>query len=695
MSRGVKRLLVSVALLLLLFGGALAVLVTLDWNLIKPQLNARVSAALQRPFAIEGPLQVSWQRQAGETGWRGWLPWPRIRAQQLTLGNPEGMAQGGFVELAQVEFRLSPLALFEQRLVIPRIELSAPQVALERLADGRSNWRFDSGEPAQPSRWRLEIGELAFDRARIAVRDAQYASQFALEVEPLGAPIVFKDLLAAPAAAPGRASRVEPAAPPSAATPMPAADYAFAWRVEGRYRDQPLSGAGRLGGLLALREGREPLAVQADLHLGSNRVRLSGTLTDPLNLAALDLQLALSGSTLASFYPMTGVALPETPAFATEGRLRARLRAAGGPVFHYQDFTGRIGGSDIGGDVTYVLRAPRPKLSAVLVSEALRFEDLAPLIGARRRTPPTPDTPAAERRPAGKVLPVTALNTERWQAMDADVQFTGKRIVHSEQLPFTDLYTHLLLDQGQLRLEPLRFGVAGGRLEARIRLEGATTPLRGQARVSARHLQLKQLVPGFEPMQTSLGELNGDADLRGSGASIAALLGSADGEVQLLINDGAVSRGLMEIAGLNLGNYLVSRLFGDDTVKINCALADIEVRQGVARPRVMVVDTENARIEVAGSIDMARERLDLSIDPEAKGLRLLSLRSPLYVRGPFGRPDAGVDALPLAARGAGLLVGVAVAPWAGLLALVVPGRDAPESCRGLLQPETPAAGASP
>ena len=36
----------------------------------------------------------------------------------------------------------------------------------------------------------------------------------------------------------------------------------------------------------------------------------------------------------------------------------------------------------------------------------------------------------------------------------------------------------------------------------------------------------------------------------------------------MLINDGAISKGLTEIAGLNVGNYLVTKLFGDDEVKI-------------------------------------------------------------------------------------------------------------------------------
>ncbi len=50
-------------------------------------------------------------------------------------------------------------------------------------------------------------------------------------------------------------------------------------------------------------------------------------------------------------------------------------------------------------------------------------------------------------------------------------------------------------------------------------------------------------------MQKTLGEMNGDADIRGTGNSVAALLGSGNGNLKLLMNDGLVSRNLMEILG--------------------------------------------------------------------------------------------------------------------------------------------------
>ncbi len=670
----VRRLLGGLAAVTVLVLVALLLFLALfDWNMAKPLINTQVSAALNRPFAIEGDLHVVWQREPEASGWHAWLPWPHFFAEGLRLGNPSWAKEDTFVSLARVQLRLEPLPLLWKTVSIPRIDLVAPVAHLQRLADGRSNWSFDLGDPAdpqEPSAWTLDIGTIGFDRGQVTMDDQQLHTQLQVQVTPLGQPIAFSDIVGK-----GQA--------PDATT---AQDYAFAWQAKGRYQGQPLDGQGKVGGLLALQDAQLPFPLQADIRAGSTRIVLAGTLTDPQHLGALDLRLQLSGSSLSHLYPLTGVTLPDTPAYTTDGRLSAQLRDSGGASFRYQDFNGRIGDSDIHGDLTFVARQPRPKLSGQLTSNQLLFADLAPLIGADSNTEKK-ERGAAASQPGGKVLPVEEFRTERWRTMDADVRFTGKRIVHSDKLPISDLDTHVVLNDGLLSLEPLRFGVAGGELDAMIRLNGALTPLQGKARLSARRLKLRQLFPGFAPMQTSLGELNGDADLAGSGNSVASQLGAADGSVKLLINDGAVSRGLLEIAGLNLGNYMVGKLFGDEEVKINCAAADLGMKRGLMSTRLFVVDTENAIIKVDGTANFASERLDLTVTPASKGLRIFSLRSPLYVRGTFKKPDAGVQAMPLALRGAGLLaLGVAVAPVAGLAALIAPSSGGEDSqCAPLLR----------
>jgi uncharacterized protein involved in outer membrane biogenesis len=65
---------------------------------------------------------------------------------------------------------------------------------------------------------------------------------------------------------------------------------------------------------------------------------------------------------------------------------------------------------------------------------------------------------------------------------------------------------------------------------------------------------------------------------------------------------------------------------------------------------------------------------------------VLSLRSPLYLRGTLKHPDAGVEKGPLLARGAGAAVlGVVAAPVAALAALVAPSHDEENACRGVIE----------
>lgn len=125
----------------------------------------------------------------------------------------------------------------------------------------------------------------------------------------------------------------------------------------------------------------------------------------------------------------------------------------------------------------------------------------------------------------------------------------AEKIEHGSTLPISNLSTHILLKNADLRLQPLKFGMAGGTISSNIHLEGDKKPMQGRAEIRARRLKLKELMPNVELMQKTLGEMNGDADIRGVGNSVAALLGSGNGNLKLLMNDGLVSRNLMEIPG--------------------------------------------------------------------------------------------------------------------------------------------------
>lgn len=665
---------------LLLIVILIIVIATFDWNRLKPTINEKVSTELNRPFAIRGDLGVVWERSKEEKGWRSWVPWPHVHAEDIILGNPPEIPEVTMVHLPRVEATLAPLALLTKTVYIPWIKLVQPDARLIRLSEKNNNWTFNLAnsdkkeENAQPSAWSFKLDNILFDKGHISINDKLSRADVNITVDPLGKPLPFNEVTGAEE----KDSKGK------------VGDYVFGLKAEGRYNGQSVKGTGKIGGMLALRSEGTPFPVQADLRSGNTRVAFVGTVNDPMNMGGVDLKLKFAGDSLGELYELTGVLLPDTPPFETDGRLVAKIGEKTS-IYDYRGFNGRIGDSDIHGSLTYTKGEPRPKLEGDLESRQLRLADLGPLIGVDSGKDADKSKRSEQRKgeksaqPADKVLPYDKFETDKWDVMDADVRFKGRRIEHSASLPLSDLTTHIILTNGDLRLRPLKFGMAGGTIASNIHLDGRKSPMRGEADIQARRLKLKQLMPDVELMQKTLGELNGDADFRGTGNSIAALLGSSNGNLKLLMNDGLISRNLMEILGLNVGNFVVGQIFGDEEVRVNCAAANLDLVNGVARPQIFAFDTENALINITGTTSFANERLDLTINPESKGVRIVTLRSPLYVRGTFKNPDYGVKAGPLIARGAvAAALATLVTPAAALLALISPSEGSENQCGNIL-----------
>jgi AsmA family protein len=711
MKRSRKVLSWMTGTLLVLVVVLVIVITHFNWNRLKPYFDEKIGLAIGRPFTINGDLSATWQREPMVGGLAAMVPWPEFTARDVQIANPSWASQPQFARLDAVRFRLSPLGLLAHRISIPSMQLTQPDIDLERNLQGQATWDFSLPQSRTPSTWTLDLGAVGFDRGQIALNDALRKIKLKISVEPLQQAIPF-DQIVAQESAEARTQADKTAGSKAGEAVANAEDndnaseshaaasktnYQFAWKADGIYQGVPASGTGRIGAVLALQQTELPFPIQARLHIGDSHIGLVGTLTDPTHLAALNLRLWFASSSMAKLYPIIGITLPDTPPFATEGRLKGEFHG-NGSQFSYQHFRGRVGGSDLSGDLDYSSGGARPKLSGTVQSKVLQFDDLAPLIGADSNTEKQQRGDAVAQ-PTDKALPVEPFRTDRWQVMDADVNFSAASILRGSRLPIQSLNTHLVLSNGLLQLDPLNFGVAGGTVNSHVRLDGGTSPMQGKLQLQARHLKLKQLFPTFESMQTSLGEINGNADMGMRGNSIAALLDHANGELKLLMNDGAISKTLLETAGLNVGNIVIGKLFGDKTVKINCAASYLVANDGLFDARLFVLDTEDATVNVTGTANMANEQLNLDVVPHTKGVRIFSLRSPLYVRGTLKNPDVGVQKGPLLMRGAGVVtLAVVAAPAAALLALVAPSHnsDASENtCRTVLDEMRAPASATP
>jgi hypothetical protein len=268
--------------------------------------------------------------------------------------------------------------------------------------------------------------------------------------------------------------------------------------------------------------------------------------------------------------------------------------------------------------------------------------------------------------------------------MDADVRLDARRVQRPKQLPIDSLSTHLVLSDSVLKLQPLNFGIAEGRITSEVTINAQARPVRGVIKADVQGLKLAPLFPTAKTMQEALGTLYGRGELAGTGESVADLLGSSNGNVSLAVEGGRVSALLIELLSLDIPDIIMVLGARHATMELRCAVGTLEVKDGVGRAQPIVIDTEDTLVQVKGDVNLHDELFDLELVSHPKDVSLISLRTPILVKGPMRKPKVRPKAGPIAVRIAAAVALGAVNPALALAALFDPGSKKDANCPALL-----------
>ena len=551
---------------------------------------------------------------------------PRFRAEGVSFANADWADADYMLKAGAIEFSVNLLGLLGGRLVLPEVSLHEAEVNLEIDPEGRKNWVLDPKEQKKDSR--IVIQRLSVDHGYLGYDDATRDHSLMTELSTDATGVGF--------------------------------------RIEGIYSGLPMKGAGYGGPVLQLRDPDGGWPLKGEARIGDTSFKVEGQITELIGLRGLDMQIQVSGKSMDQLYQVIHVAFPRTSPYSSRGRL---VREGG--VTRYERFSGKVGESDLAGTLSVDNNGERPFMQGELVSKVLNLADLGPLVGTNRP------------RKTG-VLPDAPFDPGRWGSVDADVKLRAGTIRRPEQLPLEDLSARIQMRERVLTLNPLEFGIAGGKVAGPIRLDGSKETIRADTALRVQNLQLAKLFPTIKQNQASLGDIGGLIELKGSGNSVGKMLASADGKVGLFINDGKVSAFLMQLAALDLWNVARVKLEGDKPIELRCAIADFTVKDGVMQSNAFVFDTAAVIINGEGSIDLGTEELDLKLSPKPKEKSLASLNSPLYIRGTFIEPAVSPDVARMAAKGVGAIVMGALNPVLALLPLVNDGPGKDSNCGKLI-----------
>jgi AsmA family protein len=639
-----KRIALGLLLLVLFIIAGAALMPASFWRWL---IVHEVSRATGRPVSISGNVTVHLFTFN-----------PELTVEGLTIANPEWADSRNMLSLQKFDATLSLKSLLRFHLIFPQVTLDAPAIDVERDSSGRANWDLAGA------------GNHPVKRSASAPLHIPVIQQLNLTNGTLTAVDRIRKLTFN-----GQVSVAE--------THNSADNHALKLRGSGKLNGKPfqlsLDGEPLIGVDPSKPYGFETTVTAADIKLSAQ-----GTIPHPFDFAALQASFHVSGSDLADVYYLTGLALPNTPPYDVSGTLvRDKLR------FKVDDFHGKLGSSDVSGNLSIDTGRERPKLTAVLNSKQLNLADLAAPLGtdatpARKSNTLAAPTPAAAPPPA-LLLPDAELQVQRVRGMDADVQFTAASVATSK-IPMNKVRFHLSLDNGKIALDPLAFALPQGEFSGTVTIDAQGTTPQTSIDMKLSNVDLAQFKPKSGKDSPLQGQLLGRIKLHGSGSSVHKTAADADGDITLVIPKGEMREAFAELTGIDVSRGLGLILTKNErNTEVRCGVANFQANGGDLKATTFVIDTTNVLVTGQGQIDLKDETLDLSLRGQPKKVRMLRLRTPIMVRGTLSQPKIGVQPGKLAAQtGGAIALGTLLTPVAALLAFVDGGLAKDANCSALI-----------
>jgi AsmA family protein len=544
-----------------------------------------------------------------------WSTVPHVHLSGVQVANADWAKTDSMLKADEVDFTIRLWPLLKGDIVLPRLTLQKPEVIVEKGGPhDELNWSFGespggtAAEAVKPkNRFQTPlIGRLEVTEGKITYQDPK--RKLALD--------------GTISTAMGKAGR------------QPQAEL----KLKGKLEGQPLTVAFTGGSAIMLRDTKEPYPIDLEVAFGATKLTAKGQVADPFQWADPDVDLTLSGPNLDQIYPLLGIPGPPTAPYRISGKLE---RDPG--VWKFVQTKWRVGDSDLSGDITVDERKKPEFLTAKLVSNNLAFKDLAPLVGAAPSSGTMNQQQAQTQqqlRARGELFPNIPLHVEKLRAMNMDITLDARKVVAPDYLPVHALSGRVLINNGVAKVTPIKLSLIGsGSITGEMGLDARTDTPKVHANLTGTAIQLKTFFRNSKFFDTTQGGVQGHVNLVGTGRSLAHVMGTATGDVEIALTSGSVSSLMVSAAGLQLFDALILYVTGDHRIPILCAAGRMNFQNGTVTFDRTLLDTQKSILHVNGTVGLQSQAVNVEVKADPKSFDLLDLHGPVSVTGKIRDPQ--------------------------------------------------------
>lgn len=650
-----------IALLLVIFLTIVGLLIFSE-AIIKSLVETKGSEKTGRVLVIEGPFNIDWH-------WG----YTQVSAQKIRMSNAPGYPEPDMMTIEGLYFSFRPLKLLKGDLEFGDVVFDKPVLILDKKSTSDYNWNFPifsdaalvSKTALPDNRYEFPVfRSLELKSGHFVYRDAVKGMNLDLKLDSVNGQDQEKNNN------------------PKQAGLKTSPDKAFKISGTGTMQKQKFLVDAIGGALDSLRDSNQDYPLKLSITMGSTKVLLNGTFKDPIKLTGVNASLDISGHSMADLFYLTAIPLPITPPYILEGRLTKN-----GSIWAYENFKGKVGGSDLAGNLSYDVGSEHGFLKANLISNVLDSKDLGGFIGlspSGENAAPEQKQAAAEKKASPRLIPDVPLKLERMRATNLDVTLKAIKIV-APGLPFKGMEVRFYLKDGILNLDPLKVALADGSIDGKIQIDANKDVPPMKMNLGLHKLSLNQFFVNTRFEKTTEGYFGGKLNLAGTGSSLADVLATSNGEFTVIMSGGKISLLLIEASDLDLAQALPLFLGKDKSTRIRCGVTDFDVKDGILTSKVVVLDTKDSLLMGNVNINMKKELISARLDAKPKDSSIFSAQIPITLSGPLKSPSLGLDGKKVGKKGTtAVILSSLLTPFAAILPFIEIGDAENADCRALI-----------
>ena len=608
---------ISVAVIIAVLVTAFIIASSYDLNKFKPRITELAKQYTGRNMTLGGDIEL------------GLSLFPTLVVKDVTFQNASWGTRPQMAQVKRLEVQIALLPILRGDIHVSRLTVLNPEFLIEIDKSGKSNLEFDIPKKSEP--------EAVEDKAVDGKLDFLKFKEVQIE----GGAVTYKDQ---------QRGRTEEISIENLQLKAPEFGAPVGIDLKFTHNKTPIQITGDFGQLSAILNPDEQWPLNLTITAVGSKVSIAGHITNIMEVEGIDLKLAAKGPDIANFQQVIGEPLPVKGPFDVAGHLTAPTLEN----LKFSDIAILLGESKISGEIEFNQKSARPQINAKFHSKKL---DLRPFIQQDSKDSKTETKPKKSDAKNNKAFSDEPFDFQSFHQVDSAVSFRADQIL-THRIALDKFQLDLSLKNGHLIIKPLKTGIGGGDLAGSLDLLTKGNNANLTNKITAKKINLGEMLKKLEITQDLDGVLDVNINLKGQGKSVAALMAGLNGDVVAILRESQLPVKYLNLVGADIATSLLKIVNPFEKkverAQINCAVCDFNIKDGLAKSDVIMIDDPEKTLLSTGTVNLKTEELDIGIQTKPKegigtketgkvSVSLSAITQPFKLGGTLANPSLGIS----------------------------------------------------